>query len=79
MTQHTNFDERLDDLQQRVAAAKSAVRAAAAESEAQLTERIHRAQAELDQSVQNARQEVSRPATAHTRSGRRRRRTPRAR
>ena len=59
MTQHTNFSERLDDLQQRVAAAKSAVRAAAAESEAQLTQRIHRAQAELDQSVQNAQHEVS--------------------
>ena len=67
MTQHTNFSERLDDLQQRVAAAKSAVRAAAAESEAQLTERIHRAQAELDQSVQNARHEVSQAGDrAHT-------------
>ena len=37
MTQHTDFSTRLDDLQQRVAAAKSAVQAAAAESEAQLS------------------------------------------
>ena len=32
MTQHTNFDVRLDDLQQRVATARSAVQTAASES-----------------------------------------------
>lgn len=62
MTQHTNFSARLDDLQQRVATAASAVQAAATESDAQFKERIDRAQADLDQSVQNARQEVSQAA-----------------
>ena len=57
MTQHTNFSTRLDDLQQRVVTARSAVQAAAAESDAQLRQRIDRAQADLDQSVENARQE----------------------
>ena len=36
MTQHTDFSTRLDDLQQRVAAAKSAVQAAAAKIPAKL-------------------------------------------
>ena len=62
MTQHTDFSTRLDDLQQRVATAKSAVQAAAAESEAQLRQRIDQAQADLDQSVQDARQDVSHAA-----------------
>ena len=62
MTQHTNFSTRLDDLQQRVATARSAVQTAATESDAQLKERIDRAQADLDQSVQNAQQEVSQAA-----------------
>ena len=62
MTQHTNFNARLDDLQQRVATARSAVQAAAAESDAQLTQRIDRAQAEMNRSVENARQEVSQAA-----------------
>ena len=62
MTQHTNFSTRLDDLQQRVATVRSAVQAAAAESDAQLKERIDRAQADLDQSAQNARQEASQAA-----------------
>ena len=64
MTQHTNFSTRLDDLQKRVATASSAVQTAATESDAQLKERIDRAQADLDQSVQNTR------PTAGTRSGR---------
>jgi hypothetical protein len=59
MTQHTNFSTRLDELQKRVETARSAVRAAATESDAKLKERIGRAQADLDQSVQNAQQEVS--------------------
>jgi chromosome segregation ATPase len=62
MTQYTNFSTRLDDLQKRVATARSAVQTAATESDAQLKERIDRAQADLDQSVQNARQEVSQAA-----------------
>ena len=40
MTQHTDFYTRLDDLQQRVTTARSAVQAAAAESDAQLKQRI---------------------------------------
>ena len=59
MTQHTNFSERLDDLQERVGTARSAVQTAATESESQLKERIDQAQAVLDRSVQDARQEVS--------------------
>jgi chromosome segregation ATPase len=62
MTQHTDFYTRLDDLQQRVATARSAVHAAAAESDAQLRQRIDRAQADLNQSVENARQQVSQAA-----------------
>jgi hypothetical protein len=62
MTQHTDFHTRLDDLQQRVATARSAVQAAAAESDEQLKQRIDRAQADLDQSVKNAREEVSQAA-----------------
>src|SRR4029453_3740307 len=62
MTQHTNFSTRLDDLQKRVATARSAVQTAATESDAQLKERIDRAQADLDQSVQNTRQEISQAA-----------------
>ena len=40
MTQHTDFYKRLDDLQEQVATARSAVRAAAAESDEQLRQRI---------------------------------------
>ena len=57
MTQHTAFYTRLDDLEQRVKKVRSAVHAAAAESDAQLR-RIDRAEADLNQSVENARQEV---------------------
>ena len=62
MTQHTDFYARLDALDQRVATARSAVKAAAAETEAQLEQRIDQAQTDLDQSVENARQEVSEAA-----------------
>src|SRR6188472_58088 len=62
MTQHTDFYKRLDDLQQRVATARSAVQAAAVESDADLRQRIERAQADMNQSVENARQEVSQAA-----------------
>ena len=62
MTQNTDFYTRLDDLQQRVATARSAVEAAAAESDAQLRQRIELAQADLNQSVETARQEVSQAA-----------------
>ena len=62
MTQHTDFYKRLDDLQEQVVTARSAVRAAAAESDAQLRQRIEQAQADLDQSAENARQQVSQAA-----------------
>ena len=62
MTQPTDFSTRLDDLQQRVASARSAVKAAAAESDAQLRQRIDRAQADLNQSVENTRHQVSQAA-----------------
>jgi len=59
MTQHTDFYTRLDALQQRVATARSAVQAAGAETDAQVRQRIDEAQANLDQSAENARQQVS--------------------
>ena len=62
MTQHTDFYTRLDALQQRVATARSAVHAAAAESDEQLRQRIDRTQADLNQSVENARQEAAQAA-----------------
>ena len=62
MTEHTEFYTRLDSLQERVAAAKSAVRAAAAESDAQLKQRIDKAQADLDQSVESTRQQIAQTA-----------------
>ena len=62
MTQHTDFYTRLDALQQRVDKARSAVQAAAAETDAQIKQRIDQAQADMDQSVENAKQEVSEAA-----------------
>jgi hypothetical protein len=62
MTQHTDFYARLDGLQQRVATARSSVEAAAAETDAELTQRIEQAQADLDQSVEQTRQEISQAA-----------------
>ena len=62
MTQHTDFSTRLDDLQQRVATAKSAVQAPRPSPRRSSRQRIDRAQADLDQSVENARQDVSQAA-----------------
>jgi hypothetical protein len=62
MTQHTDFSTRLDDLLERVATARSAVQSATFESEAQLRQRIDRAEADRDHSVENARQEVTQAA-----------------
>ena len=62
MTQHKDFNTRLDNLQQRVASARSAVEAAAAESDAQLRQRIGQAQADLDKSGGDARLHVSEAA-----------------
>jgi len=59
MTEHTNFYNRLEELQKRVAATMAAVHAAAAESDAKLKERIDRAQANLDQTADKARQDVN--------------------
>ena len=70
MTQHTDFNTRLDDLQQRVATARSAVQSAAAESDAQLRQRIDRAQADLDQSARTHGSRSRRRPTALGRSGR---------
>ena len=78
MTQHTNFfSTRLDALQQRVAKAGVEVQTAVDETDAQLVERINSAQADLDQSVKNAKQETRRPPTARRPSGRSSRPTPR--
>jgi hypothetical protein len=62
VTQHTDYYARLDDLQQRVATAKSVVQAAAAESDAQLRQRIDRAQVDLTKSVETPRLEGSQAA-----------------
>jgi chromosome segregation ATPase len=59
MTQHTDFYARLDALDQRVQTARAAVKAAAAETDAELKQRIDKAQADLDKSVDTARQQVS--------------------
>jgi multidrug resistance efflux pump len=55
-----DFSERLDALQQRVAAAKTAVQGAATESREQIGKRIDQAQVDLDRTVQNAKQEAER-------------------
>ena len=59
MTHDTDFSTRLDDLQQRIATAKSSIQAAAAESDAELRARIDQAQADLARSIENARQDAS--------------------
>ena len=53
-----DFSERLDALQQRVAAAKTAVQDAATESREQIGKRIDQAQVDLDRIVQVAQQEA---------------------
>jgi hypothetical protein len=59
MTEHTDFYNRLEALQQRVATTMTAVHAAAAESDAQLKQRINRTQAELDKSAEVTRQQLA--------------------
>jgi hypothetical protein len=57
-----DFSERLDTLQQRVAAAKTAVQAAATESREQIGKRIDQAQVDLDLGVKNAQQQAEQAA-----------------
>jgi hypothetical protein len=57
-----DFSERLDALQQRVAAAKAAVQAAATESREQIGKRIDQAQVDLDRGVKNAQQHAEQAA-----------------
>jgi hypothetical protein len=57
-----DYSERLDALQQRVAAAKTAVQAAAAESREQLGKRIGQAQADLDRAAKDAQQQAEQAA-----------------
>jgi hypothetical protein len=59
MTEHTNFYNRLDALQQHVASTATAVHAAAAESDAQLKQRIDQVQGDLDKSVEDTRRQLS--------------------
>ena len=59
MTEHTELYNRLEALQQRVATTMAAVHAAAAESDAQLKQRIDRAQAELDRSAEITREQLA--------------------
>src|SRR4051794_8083049 len=59
MTEHTKFYDRLDGLQQQVASTAAAVHAAAAESDAALKQRIERAQAGIDKSVAESRQQLA--------------------
>ena len=62
------FSERLDALQQRVTAAKTAVQGAATESREQIGKRIDQAQADLDRAVQGAQEQAERDAdSARTR------------
>src|SRR4029450_2405983 len=53
------FSERLDALQQRVAAAKADVQAAATESREQIGKRIGQAQGDLDRAAKNAQQHTA--------------------
>jgi hypothetical protein len=53
-----DFSTKLDELQQRVAAAKSAAQAAATESREQLRRRIDQAQVDLDLAVKDAKQQA---------------------
>jgi hypothetical protein len=62
-----DFSGKFDELQQRVAEAKAAAQAAAAESRDQLKQRIHQAQDDLDRDVEGTKQEASQ-ATADARS-----------
>jgi hypothetical protein len=56
------FSERLDALQQRVAAAKADVQAAATESREQIGKRIDQAQGDLDRAAKNAKQQTEQAA-----------------
>src|SRR6266700_1918829 len=57
-----DFSAKLDQLQQRVAAAKSAVQAAASESRERLRQRIDQAQADLDQAGKDTQQQADQTA-----------------
>jgi hypothetical protein len=58
----TDFYARLDGLQQRVAAARSAAQAAATESREQLRQRIDKTQTDIYQAVKNAQQHADQAA-----------------
>lgn len=58
-----DFSDRLDALQQRAAAAKTEVQAAAAESREQLRQRIDQTQSELNRSAAEAQQGAKKAAT----------------
>jgi hypothetical protein len=62
-----NYSERLDRLQQRVAAARAAVQDSARESREQLKQRIGQAQADMDRTMESARQQADQ-ATDRARS-----------
>lgn len=57
-----DFSERLDAIQQRVAAAKAEVQAAATESREQLRKRIDQTQGDLNQAAKNAQRRPSEAA-----------------
>jgi chromosome segregation ATPase len=62
-----DFSERLDALEQRVAAAKAAAQTASTESREQIGKRIDQAQVELDRTVKDAQQQADQAAdTART-------------
>ena len=56
------FSEQLDALEQRVAAAKTKVQAAATESREQIGKRIDQAQSDLDRAATTARQQAEQTA-----------------
>jgi hypothetical protein len=58
------FSAQLDELQQHVAKAKSAVQAAATESREQLRQRIDQAQVDIDQAAKDAQQQAGQAAAS---------------
>jgi len=58
-----DFSERLDALQQRVAAAKAAAKTAATESREQIGKRIDQTQLGIAKAVQNAQKQTERAAS----------------
>ena len=65
-----DFSEKLESLKAKAAETAATVQAAAAEDRDQLKQRIDQAQDAANQTMQDAKQRLSRPPTEHRASGR---------